>query len=239
MILELQRCSRCGQEGGICLDKIPLFDSLDPRQKALILSRSHHRTVEKGDFLYHPGDAGNRLYIINSGEVKISKLSPAGKEQILHILGAREILGEHALFSSEPLQNTAQALSRTHLCIIHGEEVKGLILEHPEIGLKILEQYARKNLDILRLVESMGLYDVEQRLARFLLDEMEKTGDGRLRLSFSKGTLASLLGTSQETLSRKLSLLQESGILQLKGQREIRVMDPDALRAILDRDGNA
>lgn len=228
-------CDSCSCDTGKCVDKIDLFSSLTTSQKDLILSKSVHRSFLKGETIFSPGDPGDNLYIINSGEVKVYKLSSQGKEQVLHILYPKDFLGEHALFNDKPIQNSAEALKTTNICILKGTDIRELILLHPDMGLKILEQYAKKNLQALDIIESIGLYGVEQRLAKYLLD-LSKTSDRlSIRLPFSKGLLASMLGTSQETLSRKLSSLQEEGIISLQGQRNINILKIEKLTEILEK----
>ena len=229
-------CDSCKNNGISCVDQLTLFDALTPQQKMLILTKSVHKTYEKGEVIFSPGDPGDNLYIINEGEVKIYKLSSQGKQQTLHILGPKSFLGEHALFDTKPIQNTAEAMKRTNICILKGQDIKALILTHPDMGLKILEQYAKKNVQILDIVESIGLYDVEQRIAKYLLGLSKEFSKTSFQLPFSKGTLASVLGTSQETLSRKLSALQDEGILSLKGQRNITIVDEERLEEILYRE---
>lgn len=227
-------CDNCKKNGVTCVDKISLFDSLTLDQKNLILSKSIHKNYEKGEIIFSPGDPGDNLYIINSGEVKIYKLSSQGKQQTLHVLGAKDFLGEHALFDSKPIMNSAEAMKKTNICVLKGSDIRDLILQHPEMGLKILEQYAKKNVQILDIVESIGLYDVEQRIAKYLLDLSREFSVKSFRLPFSKGTLASIIGTSQETLSRKLSSMQEEGIIALTGQRNIEILDENRLSDILE-----
>lgn len=227
-------CESCHNGPGTCVDKISLFDSLTLEQKNLILSKSVHKNYAKGELVFSPGDPGDNLYIINSGEVKIYKLSNQGKEQIIHILKAKDFLGEHALFNNKPLQNTAEALKVTNICILKGADIRELILTHPEMGLKILEQYAKKNVQALDMIESIGLYDVEQRIAKYILDLSRENDSHEIKLPFSKGTLANIIGTTQETLSRKLSSLQDEGIISLQGQRNITILDIDLLTQVLE-----
>ena len=227
-------CESCHNGSGTCVDKISLFDSLTLEQKNLILSKSVHKNYAKGELVFSPGDPGDNLYIINSGEVKIYKLSNQGKEQIIHILKAKDFLGEHALFNNKPLQNTAEALKATNICILKGADIRELILTHPEMGLKILEQYAKKNVQALDMIESIGLYDVEQRIAKYILDLSKENDSHQIKLPFSKGTLANIIGTTQETLSRKLSSLQDEGIISLQGQRNITILDIDLLTQVLE-----
>ncbi|MGB4588920.1 MAG: Crp/Fnr family transcriptional regulator [Clostridiaceae bacterium] len=227
-------CETCHNGSGTCVDKISLFDSLTVEQKNLILSKSVHKNYAKGELVFSPGDPGDNLYIINSGEIKIYKLSNQGKEQIIHVLKAKDFLGEHALFNNNVLQNTAEALKAANICILKGADIRELILAHPQMGLKILEQYAKKNVQALDMIESIGLYDVEQRIAKYILDLAKETESHLIKLPFSKGTLANIIGTTQETLSRKLSSLQDEGIISLQGQRNITILDIKLLTHILE-----
>jgi CRP/FNR family transcriptional regulator len=234
MLLEGSKtCRVCGDKGGTCVDRISIFDFLSPDEKSMVLSKSIHKFYRKGEVIFSPGEAGSNLYIINHGEVKISKFSSAGKEQILHILKEGDFLGEHSLFGNETLKNYAEAMRNTALCMIRGDDLKALILLHPEMGLKFLEKYAKKNLEALDLVESIGLYDAGQRLAKYILDEADRTGSNDITLRYSKGILSNLIGTSQETLSRRLTTMQDSGIIRLEGQRGITVLDREALENML------
>ena len=109
-------------------------------------------------------------------------------------------------------------------------------MEKPEIALKFLQKYTERIEESEDLIEQIGLRDVEQRIANYLVSEVEKNKiknkktEYAINLSVSKGLLASMLGTSQETLSRKLSLLQDQGLIRLEGQRKIVILDMEGLR---------
>ncbi len=230
----MKTCNHCGNNG-YCVDNIPIFQDLSPDEKEEIMNSSSHKRYKKGELIFTPGDSFDDLFAVNSGVVKISKISASGKEQILRILHAGDFMGELALFSRSILNNVAEALENTEICIIQGRKIKELILQKPEMALKFLQKYTERIEESEELIEQIGLRDVEQRIANYLLLEIEKnsmnnsTGEYEITLPVSKGDLASLIGTSQETLSRKLSLFQDNGWIRLKGQRIISVIDIDSL----------
>ncbi|MGE5677517.1 MAG: Crp/Fnr family transcriptional regulator [Pseudomonadota bacterium] len=188
------------------------------------------RTFTKGEIIYHSGDTEKKLYVIHLGRVKITKMSEAGKEQIIRIVGPGDFLGELSLFVQAPLNNTAEALENTKVCVIDGSKLKEMIARNPGIAAKILEELSRRLLKAENLIESLGLQDVEQRVSSMLLDMSE--GKAEIQLQISKKDLAAHIGISQETLSRKLSQLEEQGLIEQTGQRKILILDRDSLKAM-------
>ncbi|WP_326907335.1 Crp/Fnr family transcriptional regulator [Sedimentibacter sp. MB31-C6] len=234
----MKTCNSCNNHGHYCIDNIPIFHELTPEEKKDIMDSSSHKKYRKGDIIFTPGDSFDNLFVVNSGMVKISKISILGKEQILRILEPGDFMGELSLFSKTILNNTAEALQPTEICIIRGTRIKELLLQKPEISLKFLQRYTERIEESEELIEQIGLRDVEQRIANYLLLEIEKNeienknNEYEITLPVSKGDLASLIGTSQETLSRKLSFFQDNGWIKLKGQRNITVTDIVSLENI-------
>ena len=230
-----EHCSR-NNHGELCIDKIPIFNNLTPEEKEKVMDASTHKRYDKGEIIFTSGDYFDNLFIVNKGIVKISKISAMGKEQILQILEPGGFMGELSLFSKTILNSTAEALEQTEICLIRGTKIRDLILEKPEISLKFLQKYTERVEEAENLIEQIGLRDVEQRIANFLLLEIKKkeTSNNKVKeyeitLPVSKRDLALLIGTTQETLSRKLSIFQDNGLIKLKGQRRIIVTDRDSL----------
>lgn len=229
-------CTHCSEY--YCVDNIPIFKDLTTDEKESILDSSDHKSFKKGEIIFNAGDSFDDLIVMNNGMVKISKISALGKEQILRILQPGDFMGELSLFSKSAHNNTAEALENTEICIIKGSKIREILLQKPEIALKFLQKYAERIEETEELIEQIGLRDVEQRIANYLLLEIEKNqilnnkGEYEIILPVSKGDIASLIGTTQETLSRKLSLLQDKGWIKLKGQRIISVIDIDSLEEL-------
>lgn len=230
----MKTCTHCGDQH-YCIDNVPIFHDLLPDEKESILNSSNHKNYKKGEIIFTPGGSFDDLFVVNKGTVKISKISALGKEQILRLLKPGDFMGELSLFSRSIHSNTAEALENTEICIIQGRKIRELLLQKPEIALKFLQKYAEKIEESEELIEQIGLRDVEQRIANYLLLEIEKSqimntkGEYEITLPVTKGDLASLIGTTQETLSRKLSLFQDNGWIKLKGQRIISIIDIDSL----------
>lgn len=223
----------------LCMSQVPIFNHLSDEELLEVANLANHTTFKKGEIIFLAEEHVEQLFIINNGKVKISRISHSGREQILRILGPGEFLGELALFGNSPLSTNAEALDPTEICVIHGRDLKNLVLQFPNIAVKILEEFSKRLEKTESLIEQLGLHDIEQRIAGFLLelskDAKNKDGPIDITLSISKKDLASLIGTTQETLSRKLAVFQEKGWIKLIGQRRIIILDEDRLNTIIQR----
>lgn len=237
----MDTCTHCNNNKTsthYCIDNVPIFRDLLQDEKESILHSSNHKSYKKGEIIFTPGDSFDNLFVVNKGLVKISRISVMGKEQIISILKPGDFMGELSLFSNTVHNNTAEALEATEICIIQAQKIREILLQKPEISLKFLQKYTERIAEYEELIEQVVLRDVEQRIANYLLLEIEKNniinnnGEYEITLPVSKGDLASLIGTTQETLSRKLSLFQDSGWIKLKGQRTISVVDIESLKEI-------
>lgn len=233
-VVELKTCMHCDHDH-YCIDNVPIFQDLLIEEKESIMNSSNHKIFKKGEFIFTPGDSFDDLFVVNKGMVKVYKISALGKEQILRILKPGDFMGELSLFSKSIHNNTAEALEKTEICVIQGSKIREVILQKPEIAIKFLQKFSERIEQSEEMIEQIGLRDVEQRIANYLLLEIEKNqiskknGEYEITLPVSKGDLASLIGTTQETLSRKLTLFQDNGWIKQKGQRVIAVIDIHSL----------
>lgn len=224
------KCSCFINDGRNCIELVPIFSNLSQEEMLEIASITGDKTYKKGELIYMAGDQESKLYVIHKGKVKISRITEAGKEQVIRILGPGEFMGELSLFSSEPLKDNGEVLEDTTMCIIDGEALKDLMIKYPAIGFKIMEELSKRLEKTESLIENINLYSVEKRLAQTILSMANDKGEVSLKMS--KRDLASHIGMSQETLSRKLSAFQELGIIKLVGHRRIILLNKSALEEI-------
>ncbi|HNZ83558.1 MAG TPA: Crp/Fnr family transcriptional regulator, partial [Sedimentibacter sp.] len=229
--MEKCNCNGHSCSHGYCIDNIPIFVDLPFEVKQSIMESSDHKVYKKGEMIFSPGDCFDYLFVVNKGRVKLSKISVMGKEQILKILEVGDFAGELALFKDTVMTNFAEAMEKTEICIIKNEKIHEIIVQRPEIALKFLEKYTERIQQSEEIIEQIGLREVEQRIANYLVSEVEKNnikGKNKeyvINLPVTKSVLSSMLGTTKETLSRKLSLLQDGGLIRLEGQRKIIITD--------------
>lgn len=214
-----------------CITSVPVFRSLSADEMLEIALITQSRTYRKGDWIYQVGDRGGKLYVLHTGRVKISRISANGKEQVIRVIGSGDFMGELSLFSSQPLTDNAQAMETSTMCVIHGDNVKELMGKYPSIALKIMDELSKRLEKAENLIEAINFNTVEQRLAQALLSLSDP--DGTVDLPMTRGDLASQLGMSQETLSRKLATFQEAEIIELISPRKLRILDRAGLEDIL------
>lgn len=221
----------CNQHGSsTCITKVPIFKSLTPDEMWEVAGITRDRNFEKGEQIYSMGDHAEGLFVVHTGRVKIYRLSDTGREQVLRVLGPGHFFGELALFSPSPMGDFGEALDRTDMCVIEGAKLKELMAKYPVIAFKILEELSRRLERTEQQLEDISLHSADRRLAQALLDL--SAPDGRINLEMTKRDLASQLGMSQETLSRKLTAFQELGVIEQKGQRGIIIKNRAGLEGI-------
>lgn len=209
---------------------LPLFEGLPPDQLRDLARIVEEQGYGRAQHIFAEGDEGKGFYVVVSGRVKVFKLSPEGKEQILHILGQGEPFGEVPVFAGQHFPASAEAMEECRLLFFPRGAFVRLIQKNPSLALNMLAVLSRRLRVFASLIEDLSLKEVPGRLAAYLLYLSEKNrGAKELELTITKAQLASLLGTIPETLSRILGRMSGQGLIQSDG-RKIRILDPDGLR---------
>ncbi len=220
-------CSCSSKGTHSCIDIVPIFHSLTEEEKLEIAMITTDKTVEKGEMVYLAGDQVEKLFVIHTGHVKVSRVSAVGKEQVIRVLGPGEFMGELALFSSAEITDNAEAIEHTRMCTIEGKKLKELMTKYPSIAFHIIEELSTRLDRAENLIEDINLRSVEYRLAQALLEMANSRQE--VVLKTTKAVFASQIGMSQETLSRKLTAFQEKGLIKQKAQRTILLLDIEKL----------
>jgi CRP/FNR family transcriptional regulator len=216
------------------IGSIPLFNGLSEQQLREIRGIARDRFYDKGKGIFSEGDDGDGFYVVASGQVKIFKLSPEGKEQTLHIYGAGYSFGEVAMFSGKRFPAGAEALLKSHLLFFPRTDFVALLSGNPSLCMNMLADLSLRLRQFTIQVENLTLKEVPGRLASYLLTLSDEEGQGIvLSLNISKGQLAGLLGTIPETLSRIFLKMNNAGLIEVKG-REITILDRNGLQALAE-----
>lgn len=210
-----------------CIDSVPIFKNLTADEKMEIAMITKEKKYKKSEMIYMEGDIWKKLFVIHTGVVKIAKITESGKEQVIRLLGPGDFLGELSLFSPMPMPNNAEAIEAVTMCIIDGERMKEIMNAYPSIAFKVMETLSARLSDAENLLEDISLNSVEKRIAGTLIRMADENDE--VNLQMSKGTLASYIGMSQETLSRKLRVFEDEGIIEQKGHRRIKIKDIESL----------
>lgn len=188
------------------------------------------RNIRKDELIFSEGEEAGGFYLLEEGKVKINKLSPAGKEQILRIVAPGEIFGEAAVFSGSSYPAFARGLAHCRVVYFPGDRFLAEIRANPELGIHMLGAMSRQLRRFAGLVEQLTLRSMKARLAEYLLGAPSDSGGG-VWLDITKRELSLHLGAQPETLSRALSRLQSEGVLEIEGPN-IRILDADQLERI-------
>ncbi len=216
------------------MGKIPLFDGLPEDQLRDLASIAIARHFAAGRTIFSEGEPGDGFYVVMAGRVKIFKLSPDGKEQILHIFGPGEPFGEVPVFEGRPFPAHAIALQDSQMCFLPRRAFVELIEKNPSLALNMLGILSRRLRRFTQLVDDLSLKEVPGRLAAHLLYLSDRQrGQDQIVLDVPKNQLASMLGTIPETLSRILTKMAGRNLIRSDARR-ITILDRDGLKELAD-----
>ncbi|MDP4090741.1 MAG: Crp/Fnr family transcriptional regulator [Bacillota bacterium] len=217
-------CFKC--TGKYCVSKVYIFSTLQPETFKKISDIIVTRKYRKGQVIFFEGDVEDKLYIVNQGRIKIYKYNREGREQILYILSEGEFIGDMSLLKKGRIQFNAEALEDTLICTIAKDDFDEIVSKNPEITLKMLEMLHDRLQNLENLIQNLGTKDVEVRIASMLLgfagDFGVEGADGTVvDLPLNREEMANYIGVTRETISRKLTSLQDEGIIELVGNKKL------------------
>jgi CRP/FNR family transcriptional regulator len=216
------------------LSRVALFSDLSEAELHALAHRTVRQHVPAGEMIFNEGDPCAGFYVVEEGEVKIFKTAPSGREQVLTIDRAGHSLAEVPVFDGGPYPASGVAMTDTTLLFVSKRDFRALVLEHPEIGLKVLKNVGGRLRRLVALIEELSFTTVRSRLVMMLVRLAKTNG-----VPTSRGTeltlpanqeMASQIGTVRELVSRNLSRIQAEGLIRLDGKCLI-IPDVDALAA--------
>jgi CRP/FNR family transcriptional regulator len=217
------------------LQRLATFEGLPTEHLRVLAKLAMRRPVAAGASLFSEGDPADGFYVVVEGRVRVFKIGPDGKEQIFHIWGVGEPVGEAAAIEGFPFPANAEALEDAVVLFIPRAGLVDEIQRNPGFALALLTLLSRRLRRFAGLIESLSLKEVPGRLAAYLLLRADrKPGVDRITLDITKAQLASLLGTIPETLSRILGRMSREGMIETEGLRGIRLLDRAALKALAE-----
>lgn len=229
-------CKSCGHH--YCIKSIPLFSSMNQKEIEQLSESITTKQYAKGQVVFDYGEKASGLYIVCQGKLKIYKNTLDGKEQILYILKHGDFIGAFNLLKEDVFQFTARAIEGTTVSMLSKEAFNEVVLAHPEMTLKILEKAYERIMKVESLVERLSTKNLDAKVAGLLVNLIPsfgiKTKEGvRLELSINREEMGSYAGIARETITRKLRLFEEMGIINLIGAKVIEIRDLYALKAYL------
>jgi len=218
------------------LKRCPLFAGLKDEELKRIRAIANLKHVGKREVLFSDGEEAKGFYAILSGKIKLYKISPEGKEQILHIVSAPDAFAEAALFLEGSYPAFAEALTESQLLFFPKRDFIQLIEKNPKLSINMIVSLSHFLRRFASLIEELSLKEVSSRMAKYLIDlSMRLSKEGKnsseVELDLSKTQLASKLGTISETLSRTLAKMKAKRIIDVKRNR-ILILNREALEEL-------
>jgi CRP/FNR family transcriptional regulator, cyclic AMP receptor protein len=216
------------------LRQVPIFRSLDDPQIERLGELTIRRPYLKGRVIIMAEDKGDSLFIIESGEVKVSIFHEDGREIILSLLGPGEVFGELSLLDGRPRSANVTAHEDTSLVVLRRPDFLRLLTEVPQMAESLLEELAGRLRRTDDQVEGLALLNVANRISRTVLqlatDRGIETDRGiRIKDRPTHQEIANMTGTTRESVSRVFRQLEDQGYIAVEG-RDILVLREDAAK---------
>lgn len=233
----LYACDSCQHK--LCAGRVSIFTSLDREQLLKVIKLIIHKEYKKGELLLFEGEVRNDLVIVNKGQVKAFRNTVDGREQILYIFSEGDFFGEKNLLRDQASNYGVEALEETHVCIIHKNDFQKLVQEYPDIGLKVMEVLCQRLDRLENTVETMGTRTVGARVSSVLLEFADKFGKPSAQgtiidLPLSREGIANYIGLTRETVSRKMSSMQDEGLIEMIGNKKVLLLNRPALERAVE-----
>jgi CRP/FNR family transcriptional regulator, cyclic AMP receptor protein len=211
------------------LRSAPLFTALDDDAAAAMRASMVEVRLTKGDVLFTEGQTGDKLYLIESGKIKLGHTAADGRESLIAVLGAGEMLGELSLFDPGPRTATAVAVTKTKVLSMGHEALLPWLVGRPDMAVALLASLARRLRRTNEAMADLVFSDVPGRVAKALLELGSKFGeatpDGLLvSHDLTQEELAQLVGASRETVNKALADFSQRGWIRIE-QRQVTLLD--------------
>lgn len=211
---------------------VPLFRDLALEDLEALGGEARARQLKRGEVLFLEGEPVRSLFVVEKGLIKVYKLDPEGRKQVvLHLEGPGRVLAEVALFLDRPTYPaSAEALEDSQVLAIPKERFFQLVEARPPLARALIRYLARRQGQLLHLLDRLVFHEVRERLCEFLLEKLTEEGQG-FHLP-TNPELAALLGTVPEAVSRNLGQLYRQGLIRLRGRR-VEIPNPQALADLI------
>ncbi|MCL2761548.1 MAG: Crp/Fnr family transcriptional regulator [Desulfuromonadales bacterium] len=223
------------------LKKSLLFSGVEDEYLRDVEKISVSREFSKGEALFSEGEAATGFYLLVKGSIKLCKVSPEGREKVLHFVRPGETFAEAAFFGDGKYPAEARGVEKGSVIFFPKEAFLGLLENNPKFSLNLVISLAQQLKGFARQIEDLSFAEVPNRLASYLIDlagrnSKEFQGKVYLELDMKKGELASRLGTVSETLSRAFRKFKEDGIIEVEGSQVI-ILDLERLKVFAKGQG--
>ncbi len=212
------------------LHKIDLFRDLSHDEMEALVKMTRMTTVEKGSTIYRQDDKAQGLFLLKTGRVRLSRITPSGKKLDLAVLEPGTFFGEMPLLAERMRNAYAEAMEDCLLCVMSQHDIERLVLAQPQVGLRIIGVLSRRLAESEARLEDLAYRSVPARLASVLL----RLGEDGVVEGVTHEELGDMVGAYRETVTKALDEFQAAGCVEL-GRRRIRIRDRQRLAGYLEQ----
>jgi CRP/FNR family transcriptional regulator, cyclic AMP receptor protein len=207
----------------VTLRQTPLFASLTDQQFAFLRNHIVERHFASGEQVFGEGEPCTGLFVVQSGNVRIYKNSPSGREQTLSIEGPGGTVAELPVFDGGPFPASVQAITDASMLFVSKQGFHALCMKYPEVTLKVLAVVGSRLRRLVGIIEELSFSTVRSRLAALLIrlanSEGTRTPEGiQVTLPATNQDIGAQIGTVRELVSRNLSRFQAEGFIRIDGR---------------------
>jgi CRP-like cAMP-binding protein len=215
------------------LRRVPVFSTLGEDDLGRVADVAVPRRFAAAEVVFREGDESNTCYIVRSGKARAIRAHTDGRSITLANFGPGDIFGELAMFDNERRSATIETLAVTEVIAILGGDMRRLMREHPEIAVKLIAALAQRLRDTNERLARQSFQTVQSRVAAVLAQMVAATrtdgeSEGDVLITSTQADLAQMAGSSRESASRFLAVLERAGIIT-QGRGKLVVHDADAL----------
>lgn len=214
------------------LSELTVFQDLSPREMQELNRIITMSTVPRGRVFYRPEEPGEVLFILKEGRVQLYRISPEGKKLVITTLGPHTLFGEMALLGTKMHNTFAEAIDDCLICVMSRADLERLILNKPQVALRILEVTGKRLREAEERLENMAFKGIPARLASLLLRLAAEQGNDEIA-GLTHQDLAESVGTYRETATQVLNDLKAQGLIEI-GRKRIKIIDPVRLTEIAE-----
>ena len=220
------------------LGEMPILEGLDARTLTLLAEGAERLVVAPGTLVFDRGSEPTGLFFVVSGGVKLLSVGPDQRARVVELFQPGQIFGEIGVFTGASYRTWTETITPTALIHVRSKMVLEAVNRDHELALRLLAAVSARSQRLIDSLSSASTNTAAVRVAAYLLELADRSPapDNRLTLPASKGTIASLLNLSQESLSRVLRRMMDAGLLMVTGRR-ILIRDREGLAQLMDGDG--
>lgn len=214
------------------LSELAVFQDLSPREMEELNRITTMSTVSKGRVFYRPEEPGEVMFILKEGRVQLYRISPEGKKLVITTLGPHTLFGEMALLGTKMHNTFAEAVDDCLICVMSRPDLERLILNKPQVALRILEITGKRLRQAEERLENMAFKGIPARLASLLL-RLSEEQESNVITGLTHQDLAESVGTYRETATQVLNDLKSQGLIEI-GRKRITILDVEGLEDVAE-----